>query len=163
MASSSSNIVFDDIFTIEDIDREGKKFDRVSRLYAHSKNYDMDLTLDYNIELFPLEKDQNVALALASSLARGGQAQATQNGTDGAAEEEDKDRDVWRPDGKGRRGLEEDYDYVMYGKVYRFDPGTAEIVTAYASFGGLLMSLTGSFRHMTGIVLGDPVYILLRK
>lgn len=35
--------------------------------------------------------------------------------------------------------------------------------TAYASFGGLLMSLTGSFRHMTSIVLGDPVYLLMRK
>ncbi|TFY80769.1 hypothetical protein EWM64_g3241 [Hericium alpestre] len=163
MSSSSSNIVFDDIFTIEDIDREGKKFDRVSRLYAHSKNYDMDLTLDYNVELFPLMKDQNIALALASSLARGGPPAGANGMTDGAAEEEDKDRDVWRPDGKGRRGLEEDYDYVMYGKVYRFDSGTAEIVTAYASFGGLLMSLTGSFRHMTSIVLGDPIYVLLRK
>lgn len=138
----------------------------------------MDLTLDYNIELFPLEKGQTLALALASSLARG---PAGPSGAD-AAEDEDKDKDVWRPDGKGRRGLEEDYDYVMYGKVYRFDSGTAEIVyvfylpffdansaegssfrTAYASFGGLLMSLTGSFRHMTSIVLGDPVYILLRK
>ncbi|KAI0048355.1 RNA polymerase [Auriscalpium vulgare] len=158
MANTSSNVVFDDIFTIEGIDREGKKFDRVSRLYAHSKNYDMDLTLDYNIELFPLEKDQSVALALASSLARGGTA------ADGAAaEDEDKDRDVWRPDGQGRRGLEDDYDYVMYGKVYRFDSGNSEIVTAYASFGGLLMSLTGSFRHMTSIVLGDPVYLLMRK
>ncbi|THH20001.1 hypothetical protein EW146_g1264 [Bondarzewia mesenterica] len=159
MASTSSNIVFDDIFTVKDIDPEGKKFDRVSRLHAHSKNYDMDLTLDYNIELFPVESGQALALALASSLARGGPAA----GTDGAGEEEDKDRDVWRPDGKGRRGLEEDYDYVMYGKVYRFDSGTAEIVTAYASFGGLLMSLTGSYRHMTSIVLGDPVYLLLRK
>ncbi|KAI0068262.1 RNA polymerase [Artomyces pyxidatus] len=160
MASSSSSVVFDDIFTIQDIDREGKKFDRVSRLYAHSKNYDMDLTLDYNVELFPLQKDQSVALALASSLARGGTAAV---GADGAAEEEEKDRDVWRPDGKGRRGLEDDYEYVMYGKVYRFDSGNAEIVTAYASFGGLLMSLTGSFRHMTSIVLGDPVYLLMRK
>jgi DNA-directed RNA polymerase I, II, and III subunit RPABC3 len=35
--------------------------------------------------------------------------------------------------------------------------------TAYASFGGLLMSLTGSFRHMTNVVLGDPVYLLMRK
>jgi len=52
---------------------------------------------------------------------------------------------------------------VMYGKVYKFDGGAAEIVTAYASFGGLLMSLTGSFRHMTSIVLGDPVYLLMRK
>ena len=68
----------------------------------------------------------------------------------------------------------------MAVKVYRFDGGTQELVyvhillslsfdlivlnrTAYASFGGLLMSLTGSFRHMTNIVLGDPVYILLRK
>ncbi|GBE78304.1 RNA polymerase I [Sparassis latifolia] len=154
MASNSSNVIFDDIFTISDIDKEGKKFDRVSRLYAHSKNYDMDLTLDYNVELYPLQQDQSFALALASSLARG---PPTAGGDD------DKDNDVWRPDGKGRRGLEEDYEYVMYGKVYRFDGGAAEIVTAYASFGGLLMSLTGSFRHMTGIVLGDPVYILLRK
>lgn len=153
MSSNSSNIVFDDIFTINAIDKEGKKFDRVSRLYAHSKNYDMDLTLDYNIELFPLQEGQQIALALATSLSRGPPA-------DG---EDEKDVAVWRPDGKGRRGLEEDYEYVMYGKVYRFDGGTAEVVTAYASFGGLLMSLTGSFRHMTNIVLGDPVYILLRR
>ncbi|KAJ3488456.1 hypothetical protein NLI96_g2807 [Meripilus lineatus] len=158
MTSNASNIVFDDIFTINAIDKEGKKFDRVSRLYAHSKNYDMDLTLDYNIELYPLKAGQSFALALASSLAKG-----AQGGEGAGGEDEEKDRDVWRPDGKGRRGLEEDYEYVMYGKVYRFDGGTAEIVTAYASFGGLLMSLTGSFRHMTSIVLGDPIYILLRK
>ncbi|KAK7465712.1 DNA-directed RNA polymerases I, II, and III subunit RPABC3 [Stygiomarasmius scandens] len=158
MSSAASNIVFDDIFSISEIDKEGKKFDRVSRLYAHSKNYDMELTLDYNIELFPLQPGQSFALALASSLARG----APPANVD-VAEEEDKERDVWRPDGKGRRGLEEDYDYVMYGKVYKFDGGASEVVTAYASFGGLLMSLTGSFRHMTSIVLGDPIYILLRK
>jgi hypothetical protein len=28
MASSKSSIVFDDIFTIDEIDKEGKKFDR---------------------------------------------------------------------------------------------------------------------------------------
>jgi DNA-directed RNA polymerases I, II, and III subunit RPABC3 len=133
MTSATSNIVFDDVFTINAIDKDGKKFDRgsymfffqiysimsdgvkVSRLYAHSKNYDMDLTLDYNVELFPLERDQAFALALASSLARGGSGVAVSGDAEEDAEE--KDRDVWRPDGKGRRGLEEDYDYVMYGKV----------------------------------------------
>ena len=30
MASASSNIIFDDIFAVEDIDRAGKKFDRGS-------------------------------------------------------------------------------------------------------------------------------------
>jgi len=157
MSAAVSSIVFDDIFTINAIDKEGKKFDRVSRLYGHSKNYDMDLTLDYNVELFPLQKEQNFALALASSLARGG---PSGGNPDGSVEDE---RDVWRPDGKGSRGLEDDYDYVMYGKIYKFDGGVGEIVTAYISFGGLLMSLTGSFRHMTSIVLGDPVYLLMRK
>jgi len=118
----------------------------------------MDLTLDYNIELFSLVQNESFALALATSLAHG----ATTANPD-ANEEDDKDKDVWRPDNKGRRGLEEDYDYVMYGKVYKFDGGTSEFVTAYISFGGLLMSLTGSFRHMTNIVLGDSIYLLLRK
>ena len=35
----------------------------------------------------------------------------------GGADKDDKDQDVWRPDGMGRHGLEEDYEYVMYQKV----------------------------------------------
>lgn len=85
----------------------------VSRLFAHSSNYDMDLTLDFNIELYPLKRGESFSLVLASSLTRGGDS-ANANGTD---EAEDKDLHTWRPDGKGRRGLEVDYDYVMYGRV----------------------------------------------
>ncbi|TDL28418.1 RNA polymerase I [Rickenella mellea] len=160
MTSTTSNVVFDDLFTITAMDPEGKKFDPVSRLVAHSTNYDMTMTLDYNVELYPLKTGETFSLVLATSLIRGG---GTGNADAGADDSEEKDRDVWRPDGKGRKGLEEDYEYVMYGKVYKFDTGTAEIVTVYASFGGLLMSLTGSHRHVTGIVLGDPVYLLMRR
>ncbi|RXW24754.1 hypothetical protein EST38_g1057 [Candolleomyces aberdarensis] len=159
MATASSTLLFDDIFTIDSIDAEGRKFDRVSRLRARSKNYDMDLTLDYNNELFPLKSGQSFALALASSLQRSGASKSDGAGDDG----EEKEQDVWRPDGKGRRGLEDDYHYVMYGKVYKFDGANTEIVTVYASYGGLLMSLTGSFRHLTSIVLGDPIYLLIRQ
>src|ERR1700761_8403802 len=88
----------------------------------------MDLTLDYNSEIFPLNVGQDVALALASSLARG------PVGSQEGAEEEERDRDVWRPDAKGRRGLEDDYGYVMYGRVYRFDPGTGEVVYVLSTF-----------------------------
>jgi hypothetical protein len=90
----------------------------------------MDLTLDYNIELFPLQDGTTVSVALATSLARG---PPRTTGDKSAAAEDDKDKDVWRPDGRGRRGLEEDYDYVMYGKVYRFDSGSAEIVCVCSS------------------------------
>ncbi len=93
----------------------------------------MDLTLDYNSEIFPLNLGQDVALALASSLARG------PAGSQEGPEEEDRDRDVWRPDAKGRRGLEDDYGYVMYGRVYRFDPGTGEVVYVLSTFTGNLL------------------------
>ncbi|KAG2129920.1 hypothetical protein DEU56DRAFT_816231 [Suillus clintonianus] len=85
----------------------------VSRLYARSKNYDMDLTLDYNIELFPLVNGDSFGMALCFvAFMRCGSA-PTADGED----DEDKDRDVWIQDGKGRRCLEEYYDYIMYGKV----------------------------------------------
>ena len=82
----------------------------------------MELTLDYNIELFPLQAGTSFALALASSLSRNPQ------GTTGAPEDEDKDRDIWRPDAKGRRGLDDDYEYVMYGKV-----GSTTLCPSYAA------------------------------
>jgi DNA-directed RNA polymerase I, II, and III subunit RPABC3 len=70
----------------------------------------MTLTLDYNVELFPLQTEENFALALASSLSRTGPAA----GEDGA----EADINTWRPDRKGKGGgLDDDYDYVMYGKV----------------------------------------------
>jgi len=97
VASTLSNIVFDDIFTTDAIDMDGKKiwsrsglvhahhflyswltcavYNQYldSRLYSRPKNYyDMDLTLDCNIdsELFPLVNGigDSFAMALASSL-----------------------------------------------------------------------------------------------
>ncbi|KDQ08501.1 hypothetical protein BOTBODRAFT_179853 [Botryobasidium botryosum FD-172 SS1] len=151
MSSSEASVLFDDLFTVDAIDKDGKKFDRVSRLSATSSNFGMSLTLDYNVELYPLRTGESFTFALASSLRKGGM-------TDAA----DKDaRDVWRPDGSS--GLEEDYEYVMFGKVYKFDEGASEVVTAYASFGGLLMALTGSYRHMQRIVIGENVYLLMRR
>ncbi|KAF8321314.1 RNA polymerase [Clavulina sp. PMI_390] len=152
MASQQGNIVFDDIFTVTGIDVEGKKFDRVSRLVATSESHGMHLALDYNTELYPLTVNARFTLTLATSLSRSGE-----------ADDSSDSRNVWRPDNKGRAGIEADYDYVMYGRVYKFDDGTAENVTAYASFGGLLMALTGSFRHMQGITIGENIYLLMRQ
>jgi len=106
----------------------------------------MKLTLDYNCEIFPLETGQNVVLALASSLAR--DPAVSQDGT----VEEDRDRDVWRPDGKGRRGFEDDYDYVMYGRVYRFDPGTDDVVYVFKFYPSKLSDMP----HLTSPSLPSP-------
>lgn len=66
----------------------------------------MNLILDLNSEMYPLQKDEIISLNLSSSLRLDGK--------------EDKG---WRDLGRGERTLADDYDYVCYGKVYRFDEG----------------------------------------
>ncbi|GAA5977337.1 hypothetical protein JCM11641_000068 [Rhodosporidiobolus odoratus] len=146
-ASASSAILFTDVFGVSAVDRDGKKFDRVSRIAAKSQNHDMRLTLDINTDLIDLPQDSSFALALASTLNPEGGKDA---GTGG-----------WRADIEG--GLADDWEYVMYGKVYKFDDGTGEEVTAYISFGGLLMALTGSYRHMQQVTVGEHIYLLVRR
>jgi hypothetical protein len=66
----------------------------------------MDLTLDYHAELYSLPIGTEFSLVMATSLSRTG---PSAEGTD--------DRNVWRPR-EGKTGnLDDDYDYVMYGKV----------------------------------------------
>jgi DNA-directed RNA polymerases I, II, and III subunit RPABC3 len=67
----------------------------------------MQLALDFNSEIYPLRPEEKFSLALATSLSRTGP----------SGDKDEGSQNVWRPDGKGRRGLEDDYEYVMYGKV----------------------------------------------
>ena len=79
----------------------------VSRIKATSLSSDLSLILDINSEVYPLQRDEMISLNLSSSLRLDGK--------------EDKG---WRDIGRGERTLADDYDYVCYGKVYRFDEGT---------------------------------------
>jgi len=162
--SKSANILFDDMFTVTVVD--AAKFERVSRLQAKSTNFGMDLSLDFNVEIYPLRVSDTITLVLASSLqlstpasTTGTKAGEDGSGTAGAV----GTRETWRPNVGPSKGLDADYEYVMYGKIYKFDEGAGERVTAYMSYGGLLMALSGSYRHMSGIVLGENVYLLIRK
>ncbi|SGY32620.1 BQ5605_C002g01387 [Microbotryum silenes-dioicae] len=148
-SSQTSAFLFQDMFTTTDVDRaltfalhfHGKKFDRVSRLTARSSNYDMDLTLDVNIDLLPITPQTTFTLALTSSLLPEGEKE-TAGG--------------WRAGIEG--GIADEWEYV-----YKFDQDTQERVTAYASFGGLLMALSGSYRHVSNVTVGENVYLLLRR
>ena len=42
-----AGVLFEDIFDVKDIDPEGKKFDRVSRLHCESESFKMDLILGW--------------------------------------------------------------------------------------------------------------------
>ncbi|KAL1412782.1 DNA-directed RNA polymerases I, II, and III subunit RPABC3 [Vanrija albida] len=158
-----SNIIFEDRFTVTDVDKDGKKFDRVSRIVAASRELGMHLTLDVASELYPLAEGEAFALAVVRSLTPEKDAAEAAEGMDdddGATRK--VRRELWRAEDQG---LANEYDYVMHGKIYKFDDSQKgdNMTTAYFSYGGLLMALRGSYRHLANVVVGENVYLLMRK
>ncbi|EGF81655.1 hypothetical protein BATDEDRAFT_10541, partial [Batrachochytrium dendrobatidis JAM81] len=151
--------LFQDIFEITDIDPHGKKFDRVSRIVATSENIDMGVTLDINTEIYPLRPSDKFTLALASTLALDG------NPVDTSKKQPWRDPSFATPSSgtTGKKSLADDYDYVMYGKVYKYEDEGGAKVSVYASFGGLLMCLAGDFRQLQNLNVGQYIYLLMRK
>lgn len=120
----------------------------------------MEMHLDIAMELYPLAEGDTFAFVLVRSLKPEEDADAD---ADGDADAPRKiRRELWRADDQG---LANDYDYVCFGKVYKFDDSDRgeNQTTAYASFGGLLMSLRGNYRHLAGMLVGENVYLLMRK
>jgi DNA-directed RNA polymerase I, II, and III subunit RPABC3 len=105
----------------------------------------MDLTLDINDELYPVQVREKLALVLSAGLSMDGKAD------DGSYDQNIKD------------SLADKYEYVMHGKVYKYDSISASKVAVYISYGGLLMRLEGDPRHVSEISIGSNLYLLLRK
>ncbi|CAM6043593.1 unnamed protein product [Sphagnum compactum] len=160
----ADSVLFEDIFTISVVDPDGKKFDRVSRLVAHSEQFDMDLLLDVNIDVYPIARsEKKFTLALAATL-----------NLDGAPDDGTFDQ-------TRRKSLADKYEYVMYGKVYKWADASAAATAAaaaaggrrgsgstakvevYISFGGLLMCLKGEPNNLSNLFLDQRVYLLMRK
>lgn len=122
-----SSIVFEDLFHIDTLDKDGKKFDRgmsfdagvsstnakVSRVTGKSDNYGMSLILDINSELYPININEKYTLVISRSLS-----------VDGTMAENEGHFDATRDMSKAS-SLAKDYDYVMFGKVYKFDENRA--------------------------------------
>ncbi|CCH44248.1 DNA-directed RNA polymerase [Wickerhamomyces ciferrii] len=104
-----SNTLFDDIFNITDVD--AARYNKVSRINGTSStSSDIKITLDINSDLFPVTSGEALTITLASSLAL-----------------DDKNKDTtgsWRAPKAGEKSLADDYDYVMYGTVYKFEEGS---------------------------------------
>ena len=60
-----AGVLFEDIFDVKDIDPGGKKFERTSRLHCESESFKMDLILDINVWIYPMELGDKFRLVLA--------------------------------------------------------------------------------------------------
>ncbi|KAK4462789.1 DNA-directed RNA polymerases I, II, and III subunit RPABC3 [Cladorrhinum samala] len=148
--SGSDAQLFEENFVITRL--SDPKYDRVDRIYASSEpDKSIDISLDINKELFPCKIGDELTVALATSLS-----------LDGSKDDERGWRDVAKA-GSSDATLADDFDYVCYGKVYKFeDAEDGQTIKAYVSFGGLLMSLAGSYKKLTPLRV-DNVYLLVRK
>ncbi|WEW57708.1 DNA-directed RNA polymerases I, II, and III subunit RPABC3 [Emydomyces testavorans] len=145
----SDPILFEDTFTVTSINSQ--KYDRVSRISCVSTDQLTTFTLDVNTELYPCAPGESLSLALASTLALDGK------------DESSGGRAAWRDVGMGETTLANDYDYVCYGKVYRFEESsTAGNMTVFVSFGGLLLYLDGPYKKLNPLRI-DYVYLLIKK
>ena len=81
-----------------------KYFFLVSRLHCESESFKMDLILDVNTQIYPVDLGEKFRLVLVTTL--------KEDGTPDDGEFNLADNDPSRAD---------QFEYVMYGKVYRID------------------------------------------
>eukprot|EP00730_Choanoeca_flexa_P014035 TRINITY_DN5985_c0_g1_i2.p1 TRINITY_DN5985_c0_g1~~TRINITY_DN5985_c0_g1_i2.p1 ORF type:complete len:155 (+),score=6.66 TRINITY_DN5985_c0_g1_i2:27-467(+) len=144
----SGSFLFEDIFTVKEKDPHGKRFDRVSRFVCTGQTHDIELAVDINTQLYPLELNDRFTLCLATTL------------------HEDGSPDDGEYDQSGRSNLADGYDYVMHGKVYRIEEqDQGQQLSVFVSFGGLLMRLRGDTSSLSkpGLDIDSSQYLLMRK
>ncbi|KAL6503335.1 DNA-directed RNA polymerases II and V subunit 8A [Orobanche gracilis] len=136
--------LFEDIFAVEQLDPDGKKFDKTSRILASSEQFEMLMLLDVNTEIYPMHVGEKFMMVLASTL-----------NLDGTP-----DTGYYTPGNK--KSLADEFDYVMHGKLYKISKEQAK-VSMVVSFGGLLMLLEGEASIAAKFELDQKLFILLRK
>jgi len=149
-AASGDTQLFEDTFTVTSYDQS--KYDRVARIGCTSTDAHTVMSLDINIELFPCAVGENLHVVLATSLS-----------LDGSRDDDKGWRDLSRAGQSGEATLADMFDYVCYGKIYKFEDGEdGQTIKAYVSYGGLLMSLEGPFKKLSPLRV-DNTYLLVKK
>ncbi|XP_021907482.1 DNA-directed RNA polymerases II, IV and V subunit 8B-like [Carica papaya] len=137
-----------DTFFVDNINPDGKKFDKVSRIEARSEKLDLYMQLDVNTEVYPIKEKSNYVVLLTPSLNEDGSTAVNYHNLD------------------GRGSIADKFEYIMYGKLYKIsERGSGENLKTeiYLSFGGLLMVLQGNPSYVTDFHLDQNLFLCMRK
>ena len=127
----------------------------VSRIQATSEVNKLAIELDINTEIYPVNKGEFYKLFIASSV-----------NSDGS-----ENFDIIRYENEGSASgmgsLIDQYDYVMHGKVFKYqleEKDDKKTTNAFISFGGLLMSIKGEHKtQIKNLEIDSRVYLLMSK
>uniref|UniRef100_A0A7R9WD29 DNA-directed RNA polymerases I, II, and III subunit RPABC3 n=1 Tax=Pseudictyota dubia TaxID=2749911 RepID=A0A7R9WD29_9STRA len=145
--ASSRVTLFEDIFEVTTLNPDRKVFDRVNRIAATGTTFECDLLLDVNCEIYDLRESNKITFVLASTL-----------NLDGTPD----DHFSYAPN-PGEPTLADNYEYVMHGRIFDVAYKGEGVIVIAASFGGLLMRLTGDQRHLSQIQPDMRLYVLIKK
>ncbi|XP_046830833.1 DNA-directed RNA polymerases I, II, and III subunit RPABC3 isoform X1 [Vespa crabro] len=139
-------------FSIDYIHHKQDLRDALSRLHCESESFKMDLILDINSWLYPMELGDKFRLVLATTLREDGY----------------PDGGEWNATDQEGGSRADSFEYVMSGKVYRIEGDEASNepssrLSAYVSFGGLLMRLQGDANNLHGFEIDQHMYLLMKK
>ena len=161
----SNNIVFDEIFEVESIDKDSKIFEKVQRCEGKTKTTNYNIMLDINSDIYPLEVGGSYSIVLARSIEENGKAKAN---------EFDYEYTLNK-----KNTLMDKYEYVMRGRVFQFssdkkrngDNSKQDSLCISISFGGLLLDISnlkrdeksGKPRAFEDIEVDEELFFLMKK
>ena len=142
------NVLFEDNLRITEIDKDGKAFDKVSRVEGITEDSNCKIMLDVNSDIYPVSKESYYAILITKSL-----------NPDGNPSPNTFSFDTFTK----KNSLMDKYDYVTHGKIFKFSEESNGKVSIYASFGGLLLGITGAPSHLSNLAMDERIYLLLKK
>lgn len=137
--------LYNDTFTVIDI--KSPQFDNIVRIICENQEGSARLELDINNQVYKMRENETFSFLLKSQI----------------SSEAPSDSAHWHPS-QIKSSDAAKYDYVMYGKVYRYEEESAHHkARVYVSFGGLLMSLQGEQHLLQSIPTSRNIYLLMRE
>ena len=132
----------------------------VARLTSNvSHRTSRDHIAQVNVDLYPVQAGDSLSLTLVSTLNQDGSGMPVG----------DPGQQVYDPSVPFRSTNADDYEYVMFGKVFKYKDarrkGGSDTVNAevFASFGGLLMHLSGTPDRLKELDVDQSLYLMIRK
>uniref|UniRef100_A0A7S2D485 DNA-directed RNA polymerases I, II, and III subunit RPABC3 n=1 Tax=Alexandrium andersonii TaxID=327968 RepID=A0A7S2D485_9DINO len=148
-AEMTHHFLFEDSFTVKSVDNS--RFERAGRLDCESSTFANNLEVDINNILWPVSPGDQINVAITSDVS------PTDNPRRLATAHDHDPRLLGR-------SIMDQYEYVMYGKVYKKDVKAKDKeALVWASFGGLLMKLKSDEQQLAEFHVNDSIYLLMRK
>eukprot|EP00929_Paragymnodinium_shiwhaense_P119907 TRINITY_DN91818_c0_g1_i1.p1 TRINITY_DN91818_c0_g1~~TRINITY_DN91818_c0_g1_i1.p1 ORF type:complete len:157 (+),score=40.53 TRINITY_DN91818_c0_g1_i1:163-633(+) len=143
------SFMFEDSFKVKTVDTS--RFERAGRIAAESVSLDNEMQLDVNTILYPMAPGELIHVGITDNVSPADNPRRLSTAYD-------HDRRLLG------KSIMDEYDYVMYGKVYKKDDDKQKnAALVFASYGGLLMRLGSDSKQLQDFHVGDAIYLLMKK